>query len=221
MLTPTKKPSLEDMLTNDARKKGRAFGASKAVMRDYTRKLRKLSTKINSQTDAVLKLLKRYQDKYEFTADSASTKDASWDNEIIREIESLQSIYKNAAFKEIAQRIARAFVFDSNRYNLRQCKKSFGFDALSDRKTQQLIERKIKENVNLIVTIPEEHFSKIRVAVNASINSGASYLTIAKEIRKIKVGNQIQSRVHSQRPNPETKRTPYGDKTPRERLLWL
>lgn len=179
---------LQHMLTTDARrKKAKAFGASNSVMRAYMSKMVSISDKVTAHTESVLRLLRRFEDKYALTTDSGLiiSNDAAWDDEIMRRIDELQRIYSNRVFVDIARKVAESFVSDSNRYNLNQCKKSFGFNALSEPRVQALIKRKTKENVNLITSIPQDHFDKIRAAVERSINAGSRYDAIADELRKI------------------------------------
>lgn len=102
-------------------------------------------------------------------------------------------------YEEYAVELSTRLVTKSEQFHRRnfvaELKRKAGVDVsniLSDPAVADVLQNRIKENVALIKSIPEQYFDKIRTAITFGIDTGEDYFSIKKEVKHI--GNVTESR---------------------------
>lgn len=138
-----------------------------------------------SSVNEIIKGLDKIAVKYE----KVIPKLDAFEDEISRFFKSIQVGFARKYSDKEAQTLAENYVGKTIEWNAKQIKEQFvrvlGIDPIqAEPFLKPIRENAISQNVNLITSIPEEHFAKIERMVREAVSSGKLNSDLAKDIRK-------------------------------------
>jgi len=107
-------------------------------------------------------------------------------------IDAVDKLQRRMQFLRLAEEVATDVVNKGDKFNrtvfIRNIKKDMGVDVsniLTDKGLKKLLDKRIKENVDLIKTIPKEYFARVRVAIKQGRKADDTAFSIRKDLKQI------------------------------------
>jgi SPP1 gp7 family putative phage head morphogenesis protein len=179
-MSPTQKAKVKEQLK--AQKKiqptGSGVESPEFIERAYNRELQKLVKKLETLTVRAL------TGKIDATFKVEDAKDPV--------LETLRGLQRRFTFTALATQAASDMVNATDKYNraafVADVKKAIGVNVnkiLSDKGLQKLLDDRIVENVKLIKSIPQQYFTRVRVAITQGRKKDDTAFSIKKDLKEI------------------------------------
>ena len=188
MLTPTTLPEAVAKHQERRRRPARAIKRPDDLERYYRAQLFSLIRAMDKAVKAeVMPVIKQERDEY--TADALLTND-NWASRIIAAINRVADRFINQFINRQYERIGREFVGRANQQTTREVVQSVnravGVDItpmLSDRDMADYIEMSIEQNVQLIKSVPQQYFERMRSVIYEGTRAGVYPSNLAEQVQ--------------------------------------